>query len=161
MLRRFKLPIVVIAIVILNQAAGYAVQAAVPSVVFPSGTTRYAVVSATDNILVTDTLWHAVSGLSTTLNIPAGKTGDAIILFCAEAYSPSDSALFARAMVGTSAATPPEFIIAEQPVIESHCATFYKTGLAAGNRTFKMQWRASNTYADLYDRTMTVILNIH
>jgi hypothetical protein len=60
-----------------------------------------------------------------------------------------------------AAAVPATMIIQEQETIASHCAFFSKIGVGAGTRTVRMQWKASNTFADLYNRSMFVIVNLH
>ncbi len=132
-----------------------------PEAFLPAGTTRYAVVSSGAPQLTIDTLWKNATGLSTYIGVPVGKTADVFVLFCAEASSGVGSALFARAVIGGAVAIPTDTVLIEQETIANQCAPFYRIGLGAGTHNVRIQWRASTTYANLYDRTMTVITNIH
>ncbi len=161
MLERFKLPIVIVVIVLLNQAVSYAVQAAVPNAYLTSGTTRYAVAQASTTITTTSTTL-VDTGLSKAISIPAGKTGDVIVLFCADVISPSFA--YAQAMVGTLAAPPGLVPLRAGGGTggESQCANFYVLGVGAGSKTVKMQWRGyDNQQQMMFHRTMIVIVNIH
>lgn len=161
MLKRFKLPIVIVVIVLLNQAAGYAVQAAMPDVMLASGTTRYAVAQSMTPISIKTTAL-VDTGLSKGISIPAGKTADVIVLFCADVISPSFA--YAQAMVGTVAALPGLVPLRASGDNggESQCANFYALGVGAGWKTVKIQWRGYDTQQQMmFYRTMIVIVNIH
>ncbi len=161
MWRKFKLPVVILVIVLLNQVVGYAVKAAMPETLLPAGTTRYAVTSSGAPLLTFSNVFTNVSGASTYIGIPVGKLGDVFVTFCAEAYSGTVSALQVRAIIGGAVAIPTETNFYEAQLIANQCAPFYRLNLGAGTHNVRIQWRATNGFADLYDRTMTVITNIH
>jgi hypothetical protein len=159
-MRKFQLILAAVVVVATSGLVSYAVSASVPSALLTAGTPRYAVAYATNGILTTDTLWHG-AGLSTTITIPAGKTGDVIVSICAESYSGTPSALMVRVVVGGIIAAPLQMQFAGEEVIESHCGNFWRLGVPAGNVFVSTLWRATNTSANLYNRSMVVTVNIH
>lgn len=153
-----------LASVVLNQA----VSAAVPSAFLTTGTTRYAFVSTAAATSTTSTSFVNLSGLSTTISIPAGKTADVFILFCGDTVT--ESFTLVRAVVGGSRASPIEMQIREPPADplgggETGCANFLKTGVPSGTQTVAMQWRGAGAFPgkqhQMFDRSMVVIANIH
>lgn len=161
MLQKFKLPIVILVIVVLNQAAGYAVHAAMPETLLASGTTRYAVAQATGMIYMSSTSL-VDTGLSKTITIPAGKTGDVMVFFCANTQSQSYA--YAYALVGSVGASPGLVQLRNHGDVgsESQCVNFYRLGVPAGTKTVKIQWKGYDTLGQwMYQRSMIVIVNIH
>ena len=165
MLRKMKIPIIVIVIVLLNQAAGYAVHAAMPDAFRPAGTTRYAVVSASDEVSTSSYGWVNIPGLSQSITIPSGKRGDIMILFCGVIkVSTSPMNQWVSAQVGGSRATPSAVLLETTALArESRCSNFYKLNVAAGTKTVRMQWSIDSPAATQYltERSMIVIVNIH
>jgi hypothetical protein len=153
-----------LASVVLNQA----VSAAVPSTFLTSGTTRYAFVSTATVTSTTSTSFVNLSGLSTTIAIPAGKTADVFILFCGDTMT--ESYTLVRALVGGNRASPVEMQVREPPADplgggETGCANFLKKDVPAGTQTVSMQWRGAGAFPgsqqQMFDRSMVVIANIH
>ncbi len=160
MLKKFKLPLVIVVIVLLNQAVTYAVQAAVPTALLPGGTTRYTVAQATGMISTSSNLVWAETGLSKAISIPVGKTADVIVLFCANTVS--SSYMQAQVLVGTSVAAPGLVQLRNHGDVggESQCANFYAVAVPAGIRTVKVQWKGYDTQTQwMYERSMIVIVN--
>jgi hypothetical protein len=171
MLRKFKLVVAGLLVVLVSGVVSYAVSAAVPETLLAAGASRYAVtsVSADAPVVTTSRSFVDVPGLSTSITIPAGKTGDVIVLFCGEAHSAAGTVVV-RALVGPAAALPTSMTIQEGVAITtgftSRCANFYKLGVGAGAKTVKMQFRdqAPGMFPypeQLSHRSMIVIVNIH
>jgi hypothetical protein len=159
-MRKFQLILAAVLVVATSGLVSYAVSASVPSTLLTAGTPRYAVVYATNAIVTTDTLWHG-TGLGTTINIPAGKTGDVIVSICAESYSGTLSVLFVKVVIGCISASPPQMELTDEQTIQSHCGNFWRLGVPASNVFVSTLWRATNTFANLYNRSMVVTVNIH
>ena len=166
MLRRFKIPVIVLATVLLNQAAGYAVHASMPDALRPAGTTRYAVAQSTDNVTLTSgDPWSDLPGVATSISIPSGKRGDVMIVFCAEAEG-NDAGLHARAHIGGALAVPDQTLLQNVEPKASQCTLFYKANVRAGTRMVKIQWMPAGgavgvSTVGIRDRSMFVTINIH
>ena len=80
-----------------------------------------------------------MTGMSTSITIPAGKRGDVMILFCATVLTDFDGTdMHVRAMVGGSATTPSEVLFHGGPIeVESCCTTFYKLNKPEGTTNVK------------------------
>ena len=87
MLRKLKVPAIVLVAVLLNQVAGYVVHAAVPDAFLASGSTRYAVAYAADEITNSSSTYADIPGMRASISIPEGKRGDVLLLFCAESWT--------------------------------------------------------------------------
>lgn len=162
MLGKWKILIIIVVTALLTQFAGYAVRAAMPEAFLTEGTSRYAVAYVTGSeLLFHDDGWQNIPGMIKYISIPAGKTADVMVIFCGEAYSDSANALFVRAYVGGILMLPPETILQEEETVSSRCVTFYRINVPAGTPAVRLQWWASNTFGNLYDRTMIVIANVH
>jgi hypothetical protein len=162
MLRKFRFVIAGLAIIVANQAVTFAVSAAKPEILLPAGTVGLAVVEAETTISTSSvTAWVDVPGTPTSVNIPTGKTGDMIILFCGEMVA--DSGLNTRALISGLTTKPPRMTLwhAGTEQAQGRCAIFYRTGVPAGNQLVKMQWHVSSGSATMYNRVMLVIVNIH
>jgi hypothetical protein len=60
-------------------------------------------------------------------------------------------------------AVPGPYIVKQKSLLyETECLQFYKTGITAGNKAVKLQWRVGNTETGhMYDRSVIVTVNIH
>lgn len=161
MLNRLTLLISIIALVF---AVNSTVSAAVPSALLAAGSTRFAVVSApvTSGLSTSSTSFVDLTGLAASISIPAGKSGDVFILFCADLYSGSSNVV-ARALIGSAVAAPGGVNVrAPSTLAETQCMNFYKTGVTSGSKTIKMQWKsAGGGMIQAHERSMIVILNLH
>jgi hypothetical protein len=161
MLRKLRFVIAGLVIIAANQAAGYAVHAAMPNTALAAGSTRYYVLSRAAYASTSSGAWTNVSGMSTTINVPAGKHGDVMVLFCGSAGA-TGTPLYVRAMVGSAAALPSSKLLTNISSYAGNCAQFYKLGLSAGSRNLKMQWQTNGGGTGaMGELTMIVLLNIH
>lgn len=160
-----KIAAVCLATVLVSSLISYAVSAAAPQSLLVSGSTRYAFVQATGPVSTTSSTFSDVNGLSTSINVPAGKTADIIVLWCGMVST--NSYLLVRGMIAGTAGTPAYMQAAKDLAggAQTHCATFYRGGVAAGTRYVKVQWAAhasfDGTLQSMWNRSMFVILNIH
>lgn len=162
MLRKFKIPIIIVVTALLTQAVGLVVQAAMPQAFLPAGTTRYAVAQSTSNELTWSEGWLPILGQ--TITLPGGKTADVMVIFCGNGWTNSNStALQVKVQIAGVVASPGVVNFAAQSgVIQGHCATFYRSGGVAGTVPVRVYWRSSNgTYSvNMSQRSMIVIANI-
>lgn len=151
------------AVIVAALLLSYAASAASTEGSLTAGTTRYAVVSATNNIYTNFNTFVGLPGLSTTITIPSGKKGDVMVSFCGEVWS--DGYLVVRALIGGVVAAPPQMeLFNGGNDFESRCANFYRLNVPSGNVPVKMQWMGLYSYAGtqwIIDRTMMVTANIH
>lgn len=163
MLQRFKIPIIILVTVLLNQAAGYAVHAAVPNDFLPAGKTQYAIVQDGGPSGVFPELgWVDLRGASTTLDIPPGRKADLMIVFCGEMLGAGTATVSMRVFVASVVATPSETQMDQGgPDIESKCAIFFVPNAPGGEMTIKAQWKTSGEVANMGNRSMLVIANLH
>jgi len=162
MLNRHRLVIAGLVVVLTSALVSYAVSAAVPSALRPSGTTRYAMVQSTSQTTDddSDSGFEAMQGMATSINVPAGMKGDVIVVFCGETSAVSPTWIEMRAKAGGSVLAPTSVFMGAGSTQVNHCATFYKNNIPEGTRTVKIEWYAS-TLASVHDRNMIVIVNIH
>jgi hypothetical protein len=161
MLRKFRFVIAAIAIIAANQAASYAVSASMAQTYIPAGTTRYALASATAEVLYAGSTFKDVPGMATSITIPTGKHGDVMVLFCGDVASLVD--VQAQVLVGGAAATPGirELGPRTDAAYGSRCAAFYKTGATAGTKLVKVQWKPGSVGTiGVHARTMLVTVNV-
>ncbi len=163
MLRKFKIPIIIVVTAVLTQAVGFAVQAAMPSAFLPSGTTRYAVAQSTAGQLTWSPSWLPL--LSQSIVLPGGKTADIMVIFCGNGWTNSNlTALQVKVQIAGVVASPGVVnFAAESGVIEGHCAAFYRSGGVAGTVPVRVYWRSTNgpTYSvNMSQRSMIIIANI-
>jgi len=162
---RFRLGLLVVAVVAAVFVAGYAVAGSItPASFVTSGTTRYAMVSMgpTETTTTTSTAFVDIAGMSTTIRVPSGKTAELIITFSAMVNT--CSAMYVRAVVDGSAASPSytQFQWNFSGGADSHAFTFYKT-VKAGSHTVAMQWEGLTSCSQQFmaSRSMIVTANIH
>jgi hypothetical protein len=162
MLRKSQLILAALLVIVASGTVSYAVSASMPQALLGAGTTRYAVASSVSSELTFTNVYHTVPGMSVDVDIPGGKVGDIFVIFCADAYADSLTALQVRAWISGFTGTPGYTNFQEEPVIESHCATWYRIGVGPGIRNVAVQWRSSNDghAINLYQRNMIVIVNI-
>lgn len=161
MLRKFRFVVAGLAIILANQAVGYAVHAAMPDTALAAGSTRYYVASRAAYEVTSSTTWKTLSGMSTTISIPSGKHGDVMVLFCGTGGATGGS-LYVRAVIGGAAAVPGSILLTDVSTYESHCTYFYKLGLSAGSRAVTMQWHTSTGgTAAMGNLSSIVMVNIH
>ncbi len=168
MLSRFKLFIAGVMVVVTSGVVSYAVSAAVPQSLLAAGSTRYAVASvpSVNYITTTSNSFNDVAGLSTSITIPNGKHGDALVFFCGSTFATSTTT-WVRALVAGAAASPGRLLLEENNGYdpEGVCANFYKANLTGTGRpmTVKMQWMSNTSGMESYmsGRSMIVIINIH
>ena len=162
MLRKFKIPIIIVITALLTQGVGLAVQAAMPQAFLPTGTTRYAVAQSTTGALTWSEGW--LPTLGQTITLPPGKTADIMVIFCGNGWTNSNlTALQVKVQIAGAVASPgPVNFADEDGEIEGHCATFYKSGGVAGTVPVRVYWRSTNgTYSvNMSQRSMIVIANI-
>ncbi len=162
MVQKLRLPIIILIIVVLNQAAGYAVHAAMPDSLLAGGTTRYAVADATALITTTSTTLVDMPGLVTSITIPAGKVGDVMVFFCGNVQSDSYASVSARVAGVTASPGVVQLNSAGAGGLQSQCVNFYRLGVPSGAKTVKMMWRgAGGAQQSLLHRSMIVIVNLH
>jgi hypothetical protein len=162
---RFRLGLLVVAVVAAVFVAGYAVAGSItPASFVTSGTTRYAMVSRgpTTTTTTTSTAFVDIAGMSTAVDIPSGKTAELIITFSAMVNT--CSAMYVRAVVDGSAASPSysSDLWDFSGGADSHAFTFYKT-VKEGSHTVAMQWEGLDSCAQQFmaSRSMIVTANIH
>jgi hypothetical protein len=163
MMRKSQVALAAILIILASGAISFAVSAAVGnSTALPQGTTQYYVAQNTTPTVSSDpTKWHN-AGLTAAVTIPAGKTGDVMVVVCADSWANSATILYVRAKIGGSAGAPPSAIFAWEAVYESHCATFSRLGLGAGTKYVQAQYKPLGAYpVELDNRSMIVIVNLH
>jgi len=166
MLHKLRFVIAGLVIILINQAVSFAVSASVPDSFRPSGSTRYAVASASDTVPTSSLTFVNIPNLSQSITIPSGKQGDVFVSFCSQLNVNLPSVfVYARALVGSSQASPGSMTLdgATYPSTQTRCATFYKLNVAEGTKTVRMQWAISNAAAAVfaYQRSMLVTVNIH
>jgi len=165
MLHKFRFVIAGVIIILVNQVVSFAVSASMPVSLRPAGTTRYAMVTASNATSTSVQLsWADISSLSQTITIPSGKRGDVMVLFCGATTSDeSGVSQYVRALVGGAAASPSESVMVPTGQKTKHCANFYRLNVPEGTRNVRMQWHNSWEIAThrMYDRSMIVIVNIH
>lgn len=170
MSRKAKIIAAVLMIAIGALLVGSVASAAVPQVIFPVGTTRYAAVNVSGAAPISTGLavWVDVPGLSQSLPIPPGKLGDVMVYFCGETRTKSQA--FARAVIlpGPIVLAPAQMQIREDTLggdFESQCANYYKVKVlapAAGGLSVRMQWRVSaGSFAEMRNRSMIVVVNLY
>ena len=164
MLHRFRFVISGTLVVLTSAMVSYAVSASIPNTLLPAGTTRYAFVTASGQVLTPSSSFVNLPGLSTSITIPAGQTGDVMIFFCGASYA--ENFTLVRALVGGSRASPPEVQLREGATTgsESQCANFVKKAVPAGTHTVTMQWRGPGPAGPvqfMYDRSVIVVVNLH
>jgi hypothetical protein len=158
MLRKLKFVVAGLIIIFANQAVGYAVHAAMPDTALAAGTTRYYIVSTTTAWGTTKTTWDLVPD-TITINIPSGKHGDVMILYCASSTASGKS--YVRATIAGTPAVPSSVLFAEVPGYGAHCAHYYRLGLAAGYKGIVLQAHTSaGGSMVLGERTLLVTVNI-
>jgi len=162
MVRKSHLVLAAILVVVASAVVSYAVSASVPSAALPAGSTRYYVDQGTSPVTTSDTVWHTAGGLSTSINIPGGQTGDVMILFCGRTWSDDLTWMEVRAKIGSNVVSPGVLTMAWNASYEGHCANFVKTGVAAGTKTVKIEYRSGSFHnVELGPRSMIVIVNLH
>lgn len=163
MLRKLKVAAIVLVAVLLNQVAGYVVHAAVPDAFLASGSTRYAVAYAADEITNSSNTYADIPGMRASISIPEGKRGDVLLLFCAESWT--DGATRVAPWIAGAYGTPSSTQIRISPpggFAESRCFNFHRLNVHAGTKIVKMQWReAGGGTSSLGVRHMIVIVNLH
>ena len=161
MLRKFRIPIIVLVTVLLNQAAGYVVHAAMPQALLAQGNTRYAIAQSTSVSGIFPELgWMDFSGMTKWITIPTGQTGDVMMVFCGESNASSGS-LLVRVYVGGVLASPPELTLQQDSDVGSQCAIFFKANVGEGDKAVKVQWKTTGSLANMAERSLLVIVNHH
>ena len=165
MLRKLRIPIIIVVTAVLTQAIGFAVHAGLPDTLRPAGSTRYAVASA-DSDFTDSTTWSTIAGLSQSISIPAGKYGDVFISYCADQNGTfAGELLRVRALLGGSSALPASALLPVESTsfYVTKCASFYKLNVPDGSRTVRMQWAAQSEGEKnwIVQGRMIVTINIH
>ena len=162
---RFRVGLPVVSVIAAVFVAGYAVAASIaPSFVSP-GSTRYAMVSVgpTSTTATTSATFVDITGLTTVVNIPSGKTAELIINFSGEVNT--CDAMYVRATVDGASAAPAYTQLQWNfnGGADSHSFTFYDKGVGAGSHRVAMQWHGLTTCAQQFmaARSMIVTANIH
>lgn len=164
MFHRFRFVIIGALMVLASAAASYAaVSAAMPGAFFAAGETRYAAVSATNGIATSSSTYADMPNATVWITVPTGKTADVLIEFCGDASTSASTGLLVQAMVGSVVAAPGQRTLKYDDVgVATECVQFYKTGVTAGNKAVKIQWKqAGPGPANLYERSLIVTANIH
>jgi len=163
MLNRFKIPVIVVATVLLNQVVSRAVSAGTPAAFLPPGTTRYAVASASSGANTTSGSMSNLPGMSASITIPEGRRGDVFVLFCGDLYTTSTTLV--QAMIGGTVALPGALQLRASPpggFSESRCGNFYKLNVGAGTKTIRIQWASTpGQLSTMLNRSLLVTVNIH
>lgn len=161
MINRFKVPAVILATIVLGQAVSSAVSAANPDGMVAAGSTRYAMVGTAAGTSTISTSLVDMAGMSTSITIPGGRTGDVMVQFCAELQTPDFVQV--RALIGGAATSPGvvELKIGPIALVENRCANFYKKGVGSGTRNVKIQWVGGGGTQQALARSMIVTVNIH
>jgi len=165
MLRKLRIPIIIVVTAVLTQAVGLAVLAAVPSAFLPNGNTRYAVAQSTSTELTWSEGWLPL--MSQSINLPAGKTADIMVIFCGNGVAnDSHTVLQIKVQIAGTVASPGIVNFADvDAAAEGNCFTFYRVGGTAGQVPVRVYWRSSNGTSgysvNMYQRSMIVIANIH
>ena len=97
------------------------------------------------------------------ITVPQGQTADVMFEFCGEMATSPDGTIQIQGMIGTVLALPgPYIVIQDQVDYETSCVQFYKTGITAGNKAVKVQWKVPNlATGHVYDRSVIVTVNSH
>ncbi len=164
---RFRVGLALVSVVVAVFVAGYAVAASIAPDFVGAGSTRYAMVARgpLDTTTTTSTSFVNVTGLSTVVAIPSGKTAELIITFSGEVNS--CSVMYIRATVDGGAAAPSDtqllYLVGQNVGAESRSFTFYKRGVGSGSHTVAIQWRGVSTcdHQFMSARSMVVTANIH
>ena len=164
MLHRLRFVIGGLVIILINQAVTFAVSASMPATLRPAGSVRFAMASTDVGAYPgTAGTWEP-TGLATSITVPAGKTADVTVLFCAVVV-PVNTYIKVRGKVGAALLLPNQygtgFVISSEETSVSRCMNFYKTNVRAGTRTVRIEWLTGNNAPELRSRSMIVILNIH
>jgi len=165
MLSKAQVAVAGFVILLLSALVSYAVSAAAPTTLLPAGSSRFAV--ATNDVQATrggDTSSWLPTGLSQSIQIPAGKKGDVMMWFCSEA-NPGGGWIQVRARIGGSYFSPDPLgggvdLRSYVTNVESSCINFVRTRVGAGTRNIAIEWLASDSDAALYLRSMIVVVNI-
>lgn len=162
---RFRVGLAFVSVVVAVFVTGYAVAASIAPAFVSAGSTRYAMVARgpTDTTTTTSTVFVRISGMSTAVDIPSGKTAELIITFSAMVNT--CSAMYVRATVDGVAAGPSytQFQWDFSGGADSHSFTFFRKGLGSGSHTVAMQWEGLTNCAQQFmaARSMIVTANIH
>jgi hypothetical protein len=163
MFQKLKIPIIIVATVILTQGAGYAVRAAMPDALLASGTSRYAAAYATSPQVTSLAAYSDMPGMTKYVSIPSGKTADVIVIFCGDVATTLNTGLQLRATIRDVPMAPdPVTLLYSDGAISNQCAMFQKTNVTAGSPPVKIQWAADGAGpVQVNTRSLFVILNIH
>jgi hypothetical protein len=162
MFQKLKIPIIIVITALVTQLADRVVEAAAPSAFLPAGTIRLATAasSAVENIYNYEG-WQDLPGMTKYVTIPGGQVADVVVTFCAAVSATDTGRLYTRAFIGGSLAAPSSVTLKTGVEFSSHCAVFYKTNVAAGSPSVRIQVMHSGGGATAYERSMVVIANIH
>ena len=95
MLHSSRFVIAGLLVVITSAIVSFAVSASMPGALMPAGTTRYAAVYATNEVVIHgDAGWMDVPGMIKYITIPGGQTADVIVIFCGLSGNSNGPGLF-------------------------------------------------------------------
>ena len=92
MIRKSQFVAASLIVILLSAAISYAVSASTKVSLLPTGSTRYALDVEENQLNVGAPVTWEPTLLSTSVTVPAGKTADVTVLFCAAAVAPLRSA---------------------------------------------------------------------
>ena len=165
MIRKSQFVAASLIVILLSAAISYAVSASTKVSLLPTGSTRYALDVEENQLNVGAPVTWEPTLLSTSVTVPAGKTADVTVLFCAAANA-AGSFTKVRAKIGGALLLPSDggggiSFAANNATVESHCMNFTRKNVPQGTKTVQIQWYNGAAGAQLFSRHMFVILNIH
>lgn len=107
------------------------------------------------DVTTTSTNWVDIPHMTGKVNL-VGIT-DLAVTFCAEANVTNGKRMFVRALVDGRPSNPSDVVLAVGWTMDTHCFTFVKNGVRAGEHTIRMQWLVdSGGTAHVGDRTLHI-----
>jgi hypothetical protein len=104
-----------------------------------------------------DWSWQDISGMTVQITLETSCT--LLIMFSAEALTTTTYLeLYARATVDSIAANPPAVTLTKLLDWASHSFTFYKSNVAPGTHTVRIQWSFNDELGSVQIRTRTLIV---
>jgi len=163
MLNRFRLGMVLAAVLAAIFVAGYAVAVHVTPKLASVGQTRYAFASAEDAKITTSTSFVTIPNLAIPFGIPSGKTAEVILTFSGSMNG--CNLIEVRGTVDGSAASPSQAQVFWNfgGGADSHSFTFFARGVGSGPHTAAIQWQNPSgcDHAFISARSLVLTINVH
>lgn len=107
------------------------------------------------DVTTTSTNWADIPHMTGQVNLV--DISDLAVTFCAEANVTNGKRMFVRALVDGRPSNPGDVVLAAGRTMDTHCFTFVKNGVKAGEYPIRMQWLVdSGGTAHVGDRTLHI-----